>query len=60
VCLLIDHFIVDMLISLVGTKLELFSLTLIYFDIVEMLRICVISMRFGWVICGPRVVQSGM
>ncbi len=46
-CLLIDHFTVDMLIGLVGTKLKLSSLTLIYFDIVEMHTIFVISMKFG-------------
>ncbi len=36
VCLLIDQFILDMLIGLIGTKLKLSSLALIYFDIVEM------------------------
>jgi hypothetical protein len=53
VCLLIDHFILDMLIGLIGTKLKLSSLALIYFDIVEVFKIYVISMRFGWPISEP-------
>ncbi len=52
-CLLIGKFIVDMLIHLVQTKLKLFSLALIYVDIVEVLRICVISMMFGWAVTKP-------
>jgi hypothetical protein len=53
VCLLISQLIVDMLIRLVWTKLKLFSLALIYIDIVEVLRIRVISMMFGWAITKP-------
>ncbi len=52
-CLLISQLIVDMLIRLVWTKLKLFSLALIYIDIVEVLRIRVISMMFGWAITKP-------
>ncbi len=52
-CLLIGQFIVDMLICLVQTKLKLSSLALIYVDIVEVFRICVISMMFGWAITKP-------
>jgi hypothetical protein len=55
VCLLIGQFIVDMLICLIWTKLKLSSLALIYIDIVEVLRICVISMMFGWAITKPLI-----
>jgi len=53
VCLLIGQFIVDMLICLVRTKLKLSSLALIYVDIIEVFRIYVISMMFGWAITKP-------